>query len=157
MLRQSVQQLAMRCRVEQAALLALALDLDEIVAKLAKQPDAGRLVIDKGAAAAIGRDDAAQHDRAGKVGGDAGLVEDRRGRVIAADRELGGDCGLLGAGPHQACLGAPAEREPERIHQDRFAGAGLAGQHAQPRPERQAQAFDQDDIADGEAEQHAER
>ena len=45
-----------RCvgRVEQAVLLALALDLDEAVAELAQQADAGRLVVDKGAAAAVG-------------------------------------------------------------------------------------------------------
>ncbi len=75
--------------------------------------------------------------------------------MIAADRELGRDGGLLGAGSHEARFGPAAERQAERIHQDRFARAGLAGQHAQPRPERQRKALDQDDVANGEAEQHA--
>ena len=121
-----VEQEAVRRRVEQAALLALALDLDEAVAELAQQPDARRLVIDKGAAAPVGADHAAHHDRAGKIAGNAGLAQHRRGRMIGLDRELGGDRGLLGAGPHQARIGAPAERQPERIEQNRFARPGLA-------------------------------
>ena len=155
MLGEGVEQFAVGRRVEEAALLALALDLGKIVAELAQQPDACRLVIDKGAAAAVGGDDAAQHDRAGEIGRDAGLVENGRGGMIAADRELGGDGGLLGAGADKARIGAAAERQRQRIHQDRFAGAGLARQDAQPRPEREGQAFDQDDIAYREAEQHA--
>ena len=35
-------------------------------------------------------------------------------------------------------------------------GPGLAGQHAQPRPKGEVEPVDQDDIANGEAEQHAE-
>ena len=152
-----VEQRAMRRRVEQAALLALALDLDEAVAELAQQPDAGRLVVDEGAAAAVGRHQPAQHDRAGEVGRDAGLAQNRRGRMVVRDGELGGDRGLLGAGAHQAGIGAPPERQPERIEQDRLAGAGLAGQDAQPRPEGERQPVDQNDIADRDSEQHSGR
>ncbi len=50
-------------RVEQAALLELALDFDQAVAELAQQADARRLVIDKGAAAAVGAQKPAQHNR----------------------------------------------------------------------------------------------
>ena len=130
--REGVEQGAMRRRVQQAALLALALDLDERVAEFAQQPDAGRLVIDKGAAAAVGGNQPAQHDRAGEVGADPGLAQDRQGRVIVGDGELGDDRGLLGPRAHEAGIGPLAERQPERVEQDRFAGPGLAGQHAQP-------------------------
>ena len=138
----------MRCRVQQPALLALALDLDEAVAEFAQQPDAGRLVVDKGAAAAVGGNQPAQHDRAGEVGADPGLAQDRRAGWLSPDREFGDDRGLLGPRAHQARIGPLAERQPERIEQDRLAGAGLAGQHAQPGTERQGQAVDQDDVAD---------
>ena len=74
--------------------------------------------------------------------------------MVAPDRELGGDHRLLGARPHQPALGAPAERQPERIEQDRLAGAGLAGQHAQPRTKGEVEPVDQHDVANGEAEQH---
>jgi hypothetical protein len=157
MLGEGVEQFAMGRRIEQAALLALALDLDQAVAELAHQRDARRLVIDKGAAAAVGGDQPAQDDRTREIAADAGLIEDRRGRMVAADGEFGGNRGLLGAGPHQARIGAPAEREAERVHQDRLAGPGLAGQHAQPRPERQAEPVDQHKIANGQAKQHAVR
>ena len=75
--------------------------------------------------------------------------------MIAADREFGGDGGLLGAGPHQPRIGAPAKRQPQGVEQDRFPGTGLPGQHAQPGTEGERQPVDQNDIADGEAEQHA--
>ena len=68
--------------------------------------------------------------------------------------ELGGDAGLGGAAAQQAGIGARAQRQAQSIEQDRFAGAGLAGQHAQARREGEIEAVDQDDVADGEAEQH---
>ncbi len=159
MLGKIVEQRAVRRRVQETALLALALDLDEAVAELAQQADARRLVIDKGAALAVGRDHAAQQNRAGEIGRhrQAGRAQDRRGRMVGLDDELGGDRGLLGAGAHQRRIGAPPERQPERIQENRFARSGLAGKHAQPRPEGQAEAIDQDDIANGQAEQHARR
>ena len=134
-------------RVEQAALLELALDLDEAVAELAQQPDARRLVVDKGAAAAVGADQPAQHDRLA-VAVEPGLAQDRVRRVVAPDRELGRHRRLLAPRPHQPGLGPLAERQAQRIQQDRFAGAGLAGQHAQPRPEGEVEAVDQDNVAD---------
>ncbi len=145
----------MRRRVQQAALLALALDLDERVAEFAQQPDAGRLVVDKGAAAAVGGNQPAQHDRAGEVGADPGLAQDRQGRMIVGDGELGDDGGLLGARAHEAGIGPLSERQAERVEQDRLAGPGLAGQHAQTRAERQGQAVDQNDVADRQSEQHS--
>ena len=74
--------------------------------------------------------------------------------MIGLDGELGGDRGLLGAGAYEAGVGTPAERQPERVEQNGLAGPGLAGQDAQSRPKGEAQAVDQDDIANGEAEQH---
>ena len=70
-------------RVEQAALLELALDLDQAVAELAQQADARRLVVDKGAAAAVGAEQPAQHDRLA-VAVEPGLAQDRMGRMVCA-------------------------------------------------------------------------
>ena len=44
--------------------------------------------------------------------------------------ELGADLGARRAFAHHAGIGARAQRELQRIDQDRLAGAGLAGQHA---------------------------
>ena len=63
--------------------------------------------------------------------------------------------GLLGPRAHEARIGPLSERQAERIEQDRFAGPGLAGQHAQTRAERQGQAVDQNDVADRQSEQHS--
>ncbi len=146
----------MRRGIEQPALLALTLDLDQRVAQLPQQADTGRLVIDEGAAAPVGGNQPAQHDGAGEIATDAGLVQYRERRMVAADDELRGNCRLLGAGPHQAGIGAPSERQAERVEQDRFAGAGLAGQHAQARPEGERQPVDQNHIANRQADEHAE-
>ena len=68
--------------------------------------------------------------------------------------ELGGDRALWGALAHQPLLGPGAQRQAQRIEQDGFAGAGLAGQHAQARCEIEIEAIDQDDVADGQASEH---
>src|SRR5205807_4277184 len=89
--------------IEQPALLELALDLDEAVAELAQQPDARRLVVDKGAAAPIGPDEAAQYDRLA-VAVEPGLAQDRVRRVVAPDREFRRYRGLLSPGSNQPAL-----------------------------------------------------
>ncbi len=48
---------------------------------------------------------------------------------------------------HQATLGARAQRQTERIEQDRLAGAGLPGQHGEAGGKGELQLFDQNDIA----------
>ncbi len=45
----------MRARIDQRALVVLAVDLDQRVADVAHQGDAGRLIVDEDARAAIGR------------------------------------------------------------------------------------------------------
>jgi hypothetical protein len=72
--------------------------------------------------------------------------------MIASDRELGRYRGLLRPGAHEPRLRAAAERQTQRIQQDRLAGAGLTGQHAQPRAKGERQPVDQHDVADGQTE-----
>jgi len=56
---------------------------------------------------------------------------------------------LLDAFAHHAGVAAAAERELQRVDQDRFAGPGLAGQHRQPLIEREIEPLDQHNVADG--------
>src|SRR3546814_17264687 len=79
-----VQQLAMGLRVEQAALVELALDLDQQVGKLAQQRRRGGLVVHVGAAAAILREHAAQQQQV--LGLDALLGEPGAGRMVETGR-----------------------------------------------------------------------
>ena len=65
-----------------------------------------------------------------------------------------GDLPLLGALAHQRRIAARAEREREGIEQDRLAGAGLAGQHGKALGEIEIELVDQDDVADGQTDEH---
>ena len=62
---------------------------------------------------------------------------------------------LLRAVAHQRGVAARAERQRQRVEQDGFAGAGLAGQHGKAGREVDVQPLDQDDIADRQMRQHA--
>ena len=75
--------------------------------------------------------------------------------MIAPDRELGGDRGLARTLAHQPGLGSPAERQAQRVEQDRLPRPGLPGQHAQPRAKGQIEPIDQDNLAYGQAKQHS--
>ena len=65
------------------------------------------------------------------------------------------DRGLVGARAEQPGLGPVTQRQAQGIEQNRFPGAGFAGENAQPLLERQIETVDQDDIADRQADQHA--
>ncbi len=147
-----VKQRALQRRLEQRLLLVLAVDLDQQLAEPAQQAAADRLVVDEGARAAVGRDQAAQHQLV--LGGDAVLGEQALHAAVAEVGERRGDRALRRTLAHQRAVGAPAEREPHGIEQDRLAGAGLAGQHAEAFGELEVEPLDQDDVADHEAGQH---
>ena len=68
--------------------------------------------------------------------------------------EAGGDAGLRLPCPDKAAVGAGAERQPQRIEQDRLARAGFTGEDGQAGAELQVQRLDQHDIADGKRGQH---
>ena len=119
-----VEQGAVAGPVQQAALLELSLDLDQRIAELAQQTDRDRLVVDEGPATAVGAEQAAQHQQV-VLGLDLALFQDCPRRVPGSELEDGSDRGLLGAGAQQPGVRAVAEREPQRVEQDRFAGAGF--------------------------------
>ncbi len=71
--------------------------------------------------------------------------------------EFGADVGPALAGAHDARIAARAERERERIDQDRFSGAGLAGKHRETLLEFEVERVDDDKIADRKMTQHGKR
>ncbi len=150
-----VEQLAMGARIEQPVLLELALDLDQKVADLAHQPDARRRVGDEGAAAPVGAEDAAQHERAVRRHRlQPMLGEEGPDGVIGRQREFSRNHRLRRAAPHQPAFRPHPEGEAEGVEQDRFAGAGLAGEDAQARAEGELQPFDQHEVPYRQTEQH---
>ena len=118
----------MGLRVKQAVGIELAVDFDQRLTQPAQKRDADRLIVDIGAAAAVGRDDPAQHQRIFDL--QPLLTHQRYGGVVVGQVELGGDRGLIAAVADQRAVAAASQRQPQRIQQDGLAGAGLAGQHA---------------------------
>ena len=106
------------------------------------------LVVDEGPGASVGKLQAAQNeiaiDRDILRGGDAA------GRMLGRKVENRGHLTLRLACAHERPVASAAERQGESIKQDRFAGAGLAGQHGEASPKGEIEAIDQNDVADRE-------
>ena len=147
-----IEQTALGRRIEQGLLLVLAMDLDQQLADPAQQPAADRLIVDERPRAAVGGEHAAQHQVV--LGLDAVLAEQRRRRRVGGRREHRADRGLRRTLADQRPIGPATQREAEGVEQDRLAGAGLAGQHAEPAGELEVEPLDQDDVADRKAGQH---
>ena len=140
-------------RVEQAAVVVLPMDLDQPLAHLAHQSGRRRLVVDGGATAPVGAQLALEQQRLARLHIDAVLVQQRRDRACRRV-EGGGDDPTLRPAAHQAAVGARAQRQAQRVQQDRLARPRFSGQHAQPAVEFDRERLDQDDVADGERAQH---
>ena len=126
-----VEQRAVRRRLDKGALVVLAVDFHQRRAERAQHLHAHRLVVDEGAGAAVGELHAA-HDQL-VLAGEVVVGEQTARRMILAEIEGGGHLPVLGALAHQRRVAARAERQRECVEQDRFAGAGFAGQARQGR------------------------
>ena len=133
----------------------LAVHLDQMLREIAEQSGGSGLVVDEAAAAAVRLDDAAHDQRLAGVDVEAVVVQQRGDRAIGVRGvETRGDDGLRRALPHQSAIGAVAQRQAERVEQDRLARPGLAGQHAKAIAEFEFERFDQHDVTNGERGQH---
>ncbi len=144
----------MGAAVEQAHRFVLAVHLDQQGAKVAQHPDTGGLVVDEGAGAAVRRQGPAQHQILVAVIVEALVVQEGEHRMVGRQGEDGGDHGLGRPAAHQGGVGPRAQGQAQRIQDDRLASPRLTGERGQARPERQVQAFDQDDVANAKADQH---
>jgi hypothetical protein len=144
----------MSARVQEPAIVMLAVDFDQQSADLAQQPRRDRLVVDEGAAAAVRLDDSADRQRLAGLARQAVLLE--QGERGMTRRQLEGDADrrLALAAAHEAAVGAGAERQAQGVEEDRFSGAGFAGQDAEAGAEFQVERFDQHHVADRQAGQH---
>ena len=92
----------MAAGVEQAAIVMLAVDLDQQRAELAQQRDRSRLVVDERAAAAVGADDSADDERLARLARQAVLGEQAERGMIRRQVEADADDRLRLAVAHQA-------------------------------------------------------
>ncbi len=74
--------------------------------------------------------------------------------MLRSEREFRRYRRLLGAVADKSALRTHAQRQSQRIEQDRFARAGLAGQHAEAAMESEIEPVDQHDVPDGESQKH---
>ena len=95
----AVEQIAMRGRVDQRALIMLAVQLDQRASDIAHQGHAGRLVVDEHARAPVGHLHAAQDQVAIIV--DGVFSQHSAGRMVGRHVEHGGNLPLLDAMTHQ--------------------------------------------------------
>ena len=90
---------------------------------------------------------------------DEHAVAPHRGRALRAAAsfgviELGLDHRAIGARSDERAVAARSCREAQRVHHDRFPGAGLAGEHVQPRAELDTKLFDGGEVSDAQRLEH---
>ncbi len=147
-----VQQLALGLTAQQGLVLVLAVQIHQHLAQLSQAGGRCRLAVDEGLRGAIGGDHPADDALAGAVQfvflqPGLGL-----GRIVGAEGDA--DFGLIGPVADHAGVGPIAQRQPQGIEQDRFAGAGLAGEHGQSTLQGQFQALDDGEVPDVKVGQH---
>ena len=148
-----IEQAAVGRGIDQRALIMLAVNFHQCRTNGSQSLHADRLVVDKGAGAAVGELHAAQDHLAvilkPVVGKDGG------GRMALRHVEYRGDLALLHAMTDETCIATAAERERKGIEQDGFARTSFARQHRKAAGKFDIEPFDQDDVADRQTRQHA--
>ena len=114
--------------------------------------DAHRLVVDESTGASVGELHATKDQFI--FNRDSVGCENGPRRMIACNLERRSNLTLLNTLPHQRLVTAPAQGQSKGIEQDRFAGAGLAGQHGKLVGEVNVEPVDQNDVADRESGEH---
>ena len=146
---------ALEVRLDQAQLVALAMDAQEIGGEVGEQPQRGRLIVDEDAVAAAAADLPA-HQHLGALRLQPRLLQ-HRPPAVPLGLEDPGDRQRLGPGAHHLGAGPRPREQRERIDDDRLAGPGLARKHVEPRPELDG-GFGQDgQVADVDLAQHVRK
>ena len=152
----AVKQRPVPTRIDQTAIVMLAVQLDQSGSQFAQQRGADRLIVDERLARPIGLQRPAQDQRLARLDLDVGLRQHLAHSLRQfAELERRGDARPLLARAQQPAFGTIAEHQPECVEQDRLARPGLAGEHAEPARKGQVERVDQHDVADGEPGQHA--
>ena len=112
-----VDERAMGRRIGQGPLVMLAMDLDQRGGEPAQSLDAHALVVDIGARASVGELDPSQNELVADL--DVLPFEQRMGGVSRRQLECRGHLALGLAMANEAAVAAPAQRQRQRVEQDR--------------------------------------
>jgi len=146
----AVEPLPLQLGVEQAELVALAVDAQQLGRDLLQQAQRRRLVVQEDAVAPLAAD-LPPDDELVSLGFEAGVDQARAQSLRQVEDP--GDRERVGALAHQ--LGGrplPGE-EPQRVHHQRLAGAGFSGQHVEAAAELDLAAGEHREVPDVEAAQ----
>src|SRR5205085_2186097 len=121
--------------------------VDEPFAGIFQLRERGGMAIDEAARAAGAIDRPSQHQLAG-IAGEVALLEPGAHRL--RDLEFAGELGPLRTLAHHGGIGTPADEELDGVDENRFTGAGFAGEDGEPLAELERGAVDEDKIADFE-------
>ena len=131
----------------------LTVDVDENAAGLPQQQHRNGLAVDVCPGAAVRRQNPAHHELVAAL--DRLLLQPaQQSRRRLAQIEGRGDLGPLGPVADHFRSAAAAGQQLQRIDQDRFAGAGLAGEHRESRVELELDGLDDGEVADLQSDEH---
>ncbi len=152
----AIQQIEMFAGAQQRKVLTLPVDVHQISGHLAQQRKRDRASVDAADVALVEPHLPPQQQKVGRValqplafqhGIDLGPLFRRQ----PEDRL---DESTLGAGPHDGRVGSLAQHQLDRVDDDRFPRAGLAGQHQKSRRQAQLQPVDDSEITNAQFGQH---
>ena len=138
--------------IQQAVIIVLTVQLDQMIRELAQHFARTAPIIDPRRLAPVLRVHPAQHQFVATR--QPGLFEDHMGGMAARQIEFRDNLATFGPCPHQFCATAPAQHKAQGIQQDRLARAGFTGQHIQPGLKIQLQPVDDQHVPNFQRPQH---
>jgi hypothetical protein len=152
---ESIEQSAMHGWIDKRTIVMLAMDLDKRGSNGAQSLHTHRLIVDESPRAPICHLHAAQDELA--IGFNILCCSHAAGSMIGRQIENGCHLALCFARAHERTIATPTERESASIEQNGFARARLAGENRQSPTEFEIETIDQDDVANGELDEHVSR
>jgi hypothetical protein len=146
-----VEQVELVRRPRESALLELARHGDQPFGRGGHVLAGGAPAPGIGARSTVGEDTAREDEAVLVLGAQLGegaqlVVVEEPGRRI----ELGLDVRLVAVRPDKRRVAAGAEQQPDRLGEDRLAGAGLAGDGVEPGTEGELGPADEDEVVDAQ-------
>ena len=145
-----VEHLALAGSPQQALVRVLAVDVHQLFAQLAQLAQGHRQAVDEGLAARLRVDGAAQDQGVVAVQ----LVLLQPGPQGCGHIEDRADIGAFAALAQHAGIAARAQRQRQRVHQNRLAGPGFTRKYGEARLELDLGAVDDHEIPDMQGTQH---
>src|SRR5262249_38084185 len=126
-------------------------DVDQVLARLLQLRERRRVAVDEAARAAGFVDRPAQEDFS-RIALQLTIAKPILKSLVGI--KLRGQVSALGALAHHRGVAAAADQQLDGVDQDRLAGAGLAGEHAEARAELDRDLAEDDEVVNVERPQH---